>query len=110
MTLLHCVALEAETKNPRLLDLPQELETVIKCKSLSIEQLQTDINRLTNAINKLKKQVSKVDFMLTRCSINILSNVYGYYAIFQLHFLGNFNGKYVRIGDFHNTYWFLWMI
>jgi len=82
MTLLHCVVLEAEAKQPRLLDLPNDLETVIKCKSLSVDQLQTDINRLTNAINKLKKQVSKVYFLSFMLVVMYADdkNVNGFYS------------------------------
>ena len=57
MTLLHCVVMEAESKNPSLLDLSKDMETVLKCKTLSVDQLEADIKRLTAATNKLQKQV-----------------------------------------------------
>ena len=58
MTLLHCVVMEAEQKHPQLLELPQDMETVLKCKNLSVEQIQSDITRLKNVISKLKDQVN----------------------------------------------------
>ncbi|CAK8686591.1 unnamed protein product [Clavelina lepadiformis] len=59
MTLMHFVVLEAETKYPALLGLSKELESVVKCKSISAQQVKEDADRVTDTISKLKKQVKK---------------------------------------------------
>merc|ERR1712183_416655 len=59
MTLLHVVMEEAEKNHPQLLDIPQDLQSVIKCRTVSIEQLKGDFTKLANNIKKLERMVSK---------------------------------------------------
>ena len=66
MTLLHVVMEEASTKHQELLNIPQDLEIVIKCRTVSIDQLKNDYNKLSNNINKLSKQVFTQNIFLSR--------------------------------------------
>jgi len=60
MTLLHYVVLEAESKEPDLLNLPDDLVTAVKCQNISVEQLQKDVSRLTGVLKKLMGQVRQL--------------------------------------------------
>lgn len=59
MTLLHYVVLEAEKNNPDFLNLPQELQAVKKCQTISISGLQSEVQKLNSSLSKLEGKISK---------------------------------------------------
>merc|ERR1739838_22426 len=59
MTLLHVVMEEASKNHRDLLEIPQILDPVLKCRTVSIEQLKGDFSKLSNNIKKIERQVSK---------------------------------------------------
>ncbi|GFN97952.1 Fh2 domain-containing protein 1, partial [Plakobranchus ocellatus] len=57
MNLMHYVAQEAEEKNPRLLDFPNEMKFLKDASSVSVEGLNTDIGNITSKVRALTEQI-----------------------------------------------------
>ena len=57
MTLLHVVMEEASKNHKQLLDIPEDLKDVVRCRTVSVEQLKNDFTKLSANIKKLERMV-----------------------------------------------------
>ncbi|KAK3100755.1 hypothetical protein FSP39_024772 [Pinctada imbricata] len=61
MNLMHYVVMQAEEKNPRLLEFPDEMKFLKDAAPVSVENLISDINNLANKLKSLSDQVKNVN-------------------------------------------------
>ncbi|XP_071088604.1 FH2 domain-containing protein 1-like [Haliotis cracherodii] len=59
MNLLHYVAQEAEEKNPKLLNFPEEMTFLKDASNTAMDSLMSDINGITNKVKDISDQISK---------------------------------------------------